>query len=230
MPIQWDLHSLKNEGAGSMEYFLNAEGSTIVENIITTIQDNAAYLSEIDGAIGDGDHGINMNKGMTMCQEQLAGKQVDLTTAIKTLGRILLMEIGGAMGPLYGTFFREMAKASKDKEQIDAQVFLAMLKGALSGVQGIGNAKVGDKTMIDTLVPAIEAYEAALHDGKSFQDALEELKRAAEAGKESTKDLVAKVGRSSRLGERSRGVLDAGATSCWLILRTTADSIIPLLR
>lgn len=213
-----------------MEYFLNAEGATIVEQIITTIQDNAAYLSEIDGAIGDGDHGINMRKGVTMCREQLAGKQVDLTTALKTLGRILLMEIGGAMGPLYGTFFREMAKASQGKEQIDAQGFLGMLKGALAGVQGLGNAKVGDKTMIDTLVPAIEAFEAGLNNGKSFQDALEAMKVAAEQGKDSTKDLVAKVGRSSRLGERSRGVLDAGATSCWLILRTTADSIFPLLQ
>lgn len=213
-----------------MEYFLNAESSLIVENIITTIQKNAAYLSEIDGAIGDGDHGINMNKGMTMCQEQLAGKQVDLTTAIKTLGRVLLMEIGGAMGPLYGTFFKEMAKASKDKEQITAEVLLDMLKAALSGVQGLGNAKVGDKTMVDTLAPAIEAYEAALSDGKSFQNALEDMKDAAEKGKDSTRDLVAKVGRSSRLGERSKGVLDAGATSCWLILQATADAIVPLLK
>lgn len=213
-----------------MEYFLNTAGSVIIEHVITTIQDNAAYLSEIDGAIGDGDHGINMNKGMTMCQEQLAGKEADMTTAIKTLGRILLMEIGGAMGPLYGTLFREMAKASQGKEQIDARVVLDMLKAAQTGVQELGNAKVGDKTLIDTLVPAIEAYESALNDSKSFQEALEELKQAAEAGKDSTKDLVAKVGRSSRLGERSRGVLDAGATSCWLILQAMADSIIPLLQ
>ena len=213
-----------------MEYFLNTAGSVIIEHVITTIQDNAAYLSEIDGAIGDGDHGINMNKGMTMCQEQLAGQEADMTTAIKTLGRILLMEIGGAMGPLYGTLFREMAKASQGKEQIDARVVLDMLKAAQTGVQELGNAKVGDKTLIDTLVPAIEAYESALNDSKSFQEALEELKQAAEAGKDSTKDLVAKVGRSSRLGERSRGVLDAGATSCWLILQAMADSIIPLLQ
>jgi dihydroxyacetone kinase-like protein len=133
------------------------------------------------------------------------------------------------MGPLYGTFFREMAKASQGKEQMTAQVFLDMLNAALSGVQGLGNAKVGDKTLIDTLVPAIEAYKAALNDGKSFQDALEDMKSAAEKGKESTKDLVAKVGRSSRLGERSRGVLDAGATSCWLILCAMAASMIAIL-
>lgn len=213
-----------------MEYFLNAEGSPIIENIITTIQNNAAYLSEIDGAIGDGDHGINMKKGVTLCQEQLAGKNVDLSTAIKTLGRVILMEIGGAMGPLYGTFFREMAKASQGKEQITAQVFLDMLNAAFVGIQELGKAKVGDKTMLDTLVPAIEAYQAALNDGRNFSEALEELKQAAEAGKESTRDMVAKVGRSSRLGERSRGVLDAGATSCWLILTTMADSMLSLLQ
>jgi dihydroxyacetone kinase-like protein len=213
-----------------MEYFLNAEGNPIIEHIITTIQDNAAYLSEIDGAIGDGDHGINMNKGVTLCQEQLTGKQVDLTTAFKILGRVLLTEIGGAMGPLYGTFFREMSTASKDREQINPQVLLDMLKAALVGVQKLGNAKVGDKTLIDTLVPAIEAYETALNDGKSFSDALENMKIAAEKGKDSTRDLVAKVGRSSRLGERSKGVLDAGATSCWLILQAIADTIISLLQ
>lgn len=212
-----------------MEAFLNSEGAVIVQNIITVIQENAAYLSEIDGAIGDGDHGVNMSKGMTMCQERLAGKETDLTGALKTLGRVLLMEIGGSMGPLYGTFFREMAKVSQDKEYITAQDVLDMLNAALSGVQELGNAKVGDKTLVDTLVPAIDAYGKTIDEGKNFQEALDALKHAAEAGKDSTKDLVAKVGRSSRLGERSRGVLDAGATSCWLILRSMADSMLELL-
>jgi phosphoenolpyruvate---glycerone phosphotransferase subunit DhaL len=213
-----------------MEYFLNAEGAVVVEKIIAAIQKNAAYLSEIDGAIGDGDHGINMRKGVTLCQEQLAGKDVDLAAALKTLGRVILMEIGGAMGPLYGTFFREMARAAQGNEQITAPVFLDMLNAGLRGLQELGKAKVGDKTMLDTLAPAIEAYQAALNEGKSFSEALEELKRAAEAGKESTKEMAAKVGRSSRLGERSRGVLDAGATSCWLILQATADAMLALLR
>lgn len=213
-----------------MEYFPNAEGAVVVEQIIAAIQENAAYLSEIDGAIGDGDHGINMRKGVTLCQEQLAGKDVGLAAALKTLGRVILMEIGGAMGPLYGTFFREMAKAAQDNEQITAPVFLDMLNAGLVGLQDLGKAKVGDKTMLDTLVPAIEAYQTALNEGKSFSEALEELKRAAEAGKGSTKEMVAKIGRSSRLGERSRGVLDAGATSCWLILQAMADAMLALLR
>lgn len=213
-----------------MEYIRNAEGGVIVEQIIATLQENSAYLSEIDGAIGDGDHGINMKKGATLCQQQLAGQQADLTTAFKTLGRVLLTEIGGAMGPLYGTFFREMAKASKDKEQITPQHVLEMMNAALAGVQSLGNAQVGDKTLVDTLVPARDAFQNALETDKSFQEALEALKQGAETGKESTKELVAKIGRASRLGERSKGVLDAGATSCWLILRTMADTMAPLIR
>ena len=212
-----------------MTAFRNADGKVIVENLITTIHENAAYLSEIDGAIGDGDHGINMNKGFTLCEERLADKDVDFSTALNTLGRVLLMEIGGSMGPLYGTFFREMAKVSKEQETIDAQGFSEMLRAAITGIQSLSKAKVGDKTLMDTLIPALERYDAALGEGKSFVDALQEMTAAAEAGKESTKDMVAKIGRASRLGERSRGVLDTGATSCWLILRSMGDTITRLL-
>ena len=213
-----------------MTAFRNADGKVIVENLITTIHENAAYLSEIDGAIGDGDHGINMNKGFTLCEERLADKDVDFSTALNTLGRVLLMEIGGSMGPLYGTFFREMAKVSKEQETIDAQGFSEMLRAAITGIQSLSKAKVGDKTLMDTLIPALERYDAALGEGKSFVDALQEMTAAAEAGKESTKDMVAKIGRASRLGERSRGVLDTGATSCWLILRSMATTITGLLK
>lgn len=212
-----------------MNYFLNKDGSVIVLNLIKTIQDNKDYLSEVDGAIGDGDHGINMNKGFTLCKDRLGDSGVDLSTALKTLGRVLLMEIGGSMGPLYGTFFIEMSKVCKDKERIDKQVFEDMMRAAVSGIQKLGNAKVGDKTLMDTLIPGIEAYENALTQGKDFIGALNEMKIAAEAGKESTKDLVAKIGRASRLGERSKGVLDAGATSCNLILQSMANTISSLV-
>lgn len=213
-----------------MENFLNSNGALVVLDLIKTIQDNKDYLSEVDGAIGDGDHGINMNKGFTLCKERLEGKEADLSTALKTLGRVLLMEIGGSMGPLYGTFFIEMSKAAADKEQIDKEVFGDMLKAALTGISSLGNAKVGDKTLMDALVPAVETYSAEINSGKSFAEALAAMKDAAEKGKDSTKDLVAKVGRASRLGERSRGVLDAGATSCNLILQSMADSILVLIQ
>ncbi|WP_094551916.1 dihydroxyacetone kinase family protein [Petroclostridium xylanilyticum] len=112
---------------------------------------------------------------------------------------------------------------------IVSQVFFNMLKAALTEIQSLGNAKVGDKTLLDTLVPALNAYEAALNEGKSFVDALKAMKKAAEEGKDSTRDMVAKVGRASRLGGRSRGILDAGATSCYLLLASMADSIIALI-
>ena len=214
-----------------MQYFLNNEGMIIVYDLIKTIQDNAQYLSEIDGAIGDGDHGINMNKGFTMCKDRLIDKQIDLSTALNTLGEVLLSEIGGAMGPLYGMFFIGMSDACNNKKQIDSIVFKDMLEAAVSGINEVdlSKAKIGDKTMMDTLIPAVEAYKTAINNGKSFIEALEKMKIAAEKGKESTKELIAKVGRASRLGERSRGFLDVGAVSSWLILSSIADSIIRLL-
>ena len=209
-----------------MDYILNSKSSFIVNNIITTIQDNKDYLSEIDGAIGDGDHGINMNKGFTICKERIDGKVISLSESLKVLGRVLLMEIGGSMGPLYGTFFIEMSKVIKDIEKIDQVIFKDMLKSAELGLETIGKAKIGDKTLMDTLIPAVEALEKALVEDKNFSEVLKDMKIAAEAGKESTRDLVARIGRASRLGERSRGVLDAGSVSCNLILQSIADSII----
>lgn len=212
-----------------MAYILNKNSSIIVDNLIETIINNTEYLSEIDGAIGDGDHGINMNKGFSICKTRLADKEVNLAEALKTLGLVLMMEIGGSMGPLYGTFFVEMSKVISDKEKIDKDVFSEMLNASLKGLQSLGNAKVGDKTMMDTLVPAVEKFDQEIAEGKSFVEALQAMKTAAEKGKDSTKDLVAKVGRASRLGERSRGVLDAGAVSCNLILACIIDSVIELI-
>jgi phosphoenolpyruvate---glycerone phosphotransferase subunit DhaL len=208
-----------------MESFLNEEGLFIVFNLIETIHQNKEYLSEIDGAIGDGDHGINMNKGFNLCKEKLGDSKNSLAGGLKVLGKTLLTEIGGSMGPLYGTFFLEMAKACDAKERIDSEVFAAMLHSALAGIKALGNAKVGDKTLVDTLEPAIIAFDSALSMNKSFSEALDAMKIAAEQGKESTRELVAKVGRASRLGERSRGVLDAGATSCYLLLASMSGSI-----
>ena len=207
--------------------FADSKGRVVVERLIETIQANKAFLSEVDGAIGDGDHGINMAKGFGLTRERLT-EEMGFSEALKILGRTLVMEIGGAMGPLYGSFFKAMAKAGKDQEQIDRDVFAQMLSGALSAVTELGNATVGDKTLVDTLSPAVEAFEAARSEGLSFKDALQKMAAAADQGKESTRELVAKVGRASRLGERSKGVLDAGATSCYIILESMATSIIAL--
>lgn len=208
-----------------MQSIPSAQGKAIVLELTQTIRDNAAHLSEIDGAIGDGDHGINMNKGFSRAQELIAAQDLDFSGSLDVLGQVLFTEIGGAMGPLYGTFFMEMATACRGRAEIDAAVFGKMLAAAYDGVVDIGGAKVGDKTLVDTLAPARAAYEDAVAGGQSFAAALRAMSRAAEEGKESTRQLVAKIGRASRLGERSRGVLDAGATSCYLILNSLATSI-----
>jgi dihydroxyacetone kinase-like protein len=193
--------------------------------LIKVIQENKQYLSDIDGLIGDGDHGINMNKGFTLCQAQLGDAPCDLSEGLKTLYLILMNQIGGSMGPLYGMFFKALARPCKGKEVLDADLFGQMLGLARDKVSDISGAQPGDKTLLDTLIPAQEAYQAACEANESFADCLGKMSAAAEVGRDATKDLVARVGRSSRLGERSRGVLDAGATSCCLILQTLAATL-----
>ena len=212
-----------------MESFANQRGFPVIQRVIAAIRENAATLSEIDGAIGDGDHGINMNKGFGMAAERLTNSACSLSEGLAAIGNVLLTEIGGAMGPLYGTFFRSMARESQGSADIDARLFESMLQKAEDGVVSLGNAHVGDKTMLDTLAPAREAFRTCLRDGLGFADALCVMMKAAEEGKDSTRDLVARLGRSSRLGERSRGILDAGAVSCWLILTAMGQSMIELL-
>jgi dihydroxyacetone kinase-like protein len=211
------------------EGFPDRDGQGIVLEMIKTIQDHFGLLSEIDGAIGDGDHGVNMNKGFTLCKQRLESEPAGFAKGLQVLGRVLLAEIGGAMGPLYGSFFLDMSRAARDHDVIDIEVFQQMLERGTNAVSSLGNAKVGDKTMIDALVPALEAYKKAAASGGDFAHALAEMAAAAEKGKESTRNLVAKIGRASRLGERSLEKLDAGATSCALLLGAIARSITSLL-
>ncbi|MCQ4630024.1 dihydroxyacetone kinase subunit L [Shinella sp. CPCC 100929] len=206
-----------------MQTFDNASSGAIVLSMAERIVENRAYLSEIDGKIGDGDHGVNMAKGFGMAAERLKGKDVALAESLDTLGTVLMTEIGGSMGPLYGVMFTEFAETIQGTEKIDAAAYSKMLHAGLAGIQAIGFAKVGDKTLIDTFVPAIEAFDKTTAEGKSFGEALEALVVAAETGRDSTINLVAKIGRASRLGERSLGVLDAGATSCAIILKELSD-------
>ena len=201
-----------------------SEGRKLLLALIETIESNGNYLSEIDGATGDGDHGINMSKGFRRTREKLGEQNVTVTQGLDMLGQVLLAEIGGAMGPLYGSFFIDMGQACKDSSAIDKEVFGKMLKAAVAVMQDLGGAKVGDKTMIDALVPAVEEYEKAVSEGASFSDALNRMTDAAEKGKEATRGMIAKLGRASRLGERSRGILDAGAVSCSMLLKTFSDT------
>lgn len=206
-----------------MQTLNNASAGGIVLSMADRIVENRAYLSEIDGKIGDGDHGVNMAKGFGMAAERLKGKDLSLAASLETLGTILMTEIGGSMGPLYGVMFTEFAEKLEGLDAIDAAAYSRMLHAGLEGIQSIGSAKVGDKTLLDTFVPAVEAFDKATADGKPFGEALDALVAAAETGRDSTINLVAKIGRASRLGERSLGVLDAGATSCAIILKELSE-------
>lgn len=212
-----------------MSAFLNADGKSILLRMVKGIQDNKAYLGDVDGLIGDGDHGMNMNKGFTVYETRFGQEEIGFADGLNELGMILLNEIGGSMGPIYGTIFMEMGDAGADKKEIGLADFADMLDAGLQGLYEIVDARAGDKTLVDTLSPAVDVLKEAVSDGTDFKKALEDMKKAAESGRDSTKDMIAKYGRSSRLGERSRGVLDAGATSCCIILQAMADGIIDLI-
>jgi dihydroxyacetone kinase-like protein len=206
-----------------MRSFSNAGGGDIVLAIAQRIVENRGYLSDIDGLIGDGDHGVNMAKGFSLAAERLRGEPKSLAASLAALGDVLMTEIGGSMGPLYGVMFSGFAEALDGVEAIDAAAFERMLRRGLEEVQSIGDAKVGDKTLVDAFAPALQAFAATAAQRDDFAAALDALIVAAEKGRDGTIDLVAKIGRAARLGERSRGVLDPGATSCAIILRGLAE-------
>ncbi|MGE5496060.1 MAG: dihydroxyacetone kinase subunit DhaL [Burkholderiales bacterium] len=208
-----------------MSVVKNDKGREILLSMVRAIQENKQYLGDVDGLIGDGDHGMNMNKGFTMYAEQLGEEETTFSDGLFDLGTVLLNRIGGSMGPIYGTIFMEMSDKADDAQDITLELFADMLEAGLEGLYGIVDARPGDKTLVDTLYPAARAVRTAAEEGKSFGEALDDMISAAEKGKDSTKDLVAKYGRSARLGERSRGVLDAGATSCCIILCAMADGM-----
>jgi dihydroxyacetone kinase-like protein len=207
----------------------NAGGKPVLLKMVAAVQKNKDCLSEVDGLIGDGDHGMNMNKGFTMFGDRIADTEIGFTEGLEQLGNLLFSEIGGSMGPIYGTVLMDMASAGEKHESIDLGVFTGMVDAGLAGLCDIVEARPGDKTLVDTLTPARDALKAAAGAGRDFSAALEDMKAAAAGGRDATQGMVAKFGRSSRLGERSRGVLDAGAVSCCIILTAMADGIIEQL-
>ena len=208
----------------------NKDGREILWSVINAVHENKQYLGDIDGLIGDGDHGMNMNKGFMTYGERLGEQETDLTDGLSDLGMVLLNEIGGSMGPIYGTIFMEMADAADGEEDITLELFAKMLQAGLDGLYEIVETRPGDKTLVDTLNPCVEWMNQAAEEGKAFDAALEEMKESARKGMESTKDMVAMYGRAARLGERSRGVPDAGASSCCIILQAMADGMLKVLK
>ncbi|WP_055109257.1 dihydroxyacetone kinase subunit DhaL [Paenibacillus ihumii] len=210
--------------------FTNRAGIAVVTAIIEAVCSNRDYLSRIDALVGDGDHGINMSKGFAMAGEELGELDADMSEGLLTISSILVSKIGGSMGPLYGSFFRGMAAASKDEPVIHAAVLQNMLQKAYSRIAMLTSAQVGDKTLIDVLDPAVKAYEEAAAGGGNMEVCLKRMLDAAKRGLESTKELAAKVGRGSRLGERAIGHQDAGATSCYIILEALAEASLQLVK
>jgi dihydroxyacetone kinase-like protein len=189
------------------------------------VAENKPYLTELDSAIGDADHGINMDRGFTAVSGKLDGiAGTDIGQTLRTVGTTLVSTVGGASGPLYGMFFMQMGGAVAGKESLSGEEFATAFEAGLGGVLRIGKAEPGDKTMVDALIPARDALRAALADGSPAGEAVARMADAAEQGMAATVPLVARKGRASYLGERSAGHQDPGATSTHLLLRSAAEA------
>jgi phosphoenolpyruvate---glycerone phosphotransferase subunit DhaL len=190
------------------------------------VRDAADELTALDSAIGDADHGANMRRGMTAVVGKLeSAPDAGPAALLKSAGMTLVSTVGGASGPLYGTLFLRMATAAGDRTELDAAGFAAALRAGLDGVVARGKAAPGDKTMLDALVPAVDALDARLAEGNGLRDALRAAADAADAGSDATIPLVARKGRASYLGERSAGHRDPGAASTALLVRAAAETL-----
>lgn len=198
---------------------------TWLQRCAAVLEENRDYLTQLDAAIGDADHGANMDRGFKAAMTRLASLNApDIGSVFKTVGMALVATVGGAGGPLYGTFFLQLGVKTANKQELTAQDWAEALEAAVNGVIARGQARPGDKTMVDALLPALEAYKAALQEGASFAEALARSAAAAEEGMKATIPMVAKKGRASYLGERSAGHQDPGATSSYLMLQAAAET------
>jgi dihydroxyacetone kinase-like protein len=196
---------------------------TWIMTVASAIAQQADYLTQLDSAIGDADHGVNMNRGFTAVVAAL--DEFEATSVADVLvrtGTTLVSKVGGASGPLYGTAFRSIGKALEGST-VDARQFAAALRAGLEGVQRIGAAVPGDKTIVDAYAPALDAFEKDLDDGGNLATATASAAAAAEEGMRATTAMQARKGRASYLGPRSVGHQDPGATSTWLIFRALAQ-------
>jgi len=189
------------------------------------IAENRTELVRLDTAIGDGDHGTNMDRGMRKAVEKLddAGDQ-DVGAQLKVVGMALVSSVGGAAGPLYGTLFLQMGTATAGQRELDLADWTGALETGVKGVQARGKAEPGDKTMIDALLPAVDALRAAQEDRTELSEALRRSADAAAEGMRATIPLEARKGRASYLGPRSVGHQDPGATSSTLLLEVAANT------
>jgi dihydroxyacetone kinase-like protein len=189
------------------------------------IEQHKDELTQLDMAIGDGDHGANMHRGMQAVLAKLPPAGNDIGALFKTTAMTLISSVGGASGPLYGTLFLQMGNTLNGKAEAKPGEFSAALRSGIDGIVARGKAAPGEKTMIDALLPAQEALQASLDAGASFDEAIHAAARAAETGRNATTPMLAKKGRASYLGERSIGHQDPGATSSHLLIQTAAETL-----
>ncbi len=184
---------------------------------------NQAELTKLDSAIGDADHGINMARGMDAVMQKLDGtRPADVDELLKTVAMTLLSSVGGASGPLYGTFFLRLGRAAGSANELDLAGFATALRVGLDGILERGRAEIGDKTMVDALSPALDEMDAVISKGGDLAAAAIAAREAAAAGRDATLPLIARKGRASYLGERSAGHIDPGAASTSLLFDALA--------
>src|SRR5215208_3223013 len=192
------------------------------------IEAHAEHLTQLDSAIGDGDHGVNMTRGMRAVLGVLEDVDDDPPgRQLITAGKTLVSSVGGASGPLWGTALRRAGRTVGDAPELDGAGLAGALEAALAGIQELGAAEPGDKTMVDALGPAVTALRAGVEAGEPLADALAEATRAAEAGARATVPMQARKGRASYLGERSIGHQDPGAASSALMIAALASALEP---
>lgn len=197
-----------------------------LQTVAAVLEENKVYLTDLDAAIGDADHGINMDRGFKKVLSQLPGVvDKDIGSILKTAGMALISSVGGAGGPLYGTLFMRAGMATDAKYELTDQDLVALFQAAVDGVVQRGKAQLGDKTMVDALSPARDVFQKAIGQGSGTLEALRQSVAAAEQGMQETIPMLAKKGRASYLGERSIGHQDPGATSSYLILKALLDTV-----
>lgn len=197
-----------------------------LEKTANVLQENKDYLTQLDSPIGDADHGINMDRGFRKVMEKLPGvADKDIGNILKTTGMTLISSVGGAAGPLYGTFYMRAGMAVTSKEELNGEDLVTLLQAGVDGVVQRGRAQPGDKTMFDSLSPAVKVLQDNLNDGNDTVEAVRQAVAAAEKGMKDTIPLQAKKGRASYLGERSIGHQDPGATSSYLILNALLETL-----
>jgi dihydroxyacetone kinase-like protein len=195
-----------------------------VNKVAAVIEENKDYLTQLDAAIGDADHGANMHRGFQAVIKKMPEiSDKDIGTIFKTVGMTLISTVGGAGGPLYGTFFLQAGMKTAGKMELTLVDWAEALEAALNGVIMRGKAELGDKTMVDALTPAVAALKQSISESQPIHKALGLSAEAAQKGMEGTVPLVARKGRASYLGERSAGHQDPGATSSYLLLKAAAD-------